>query len=296
MAPTFLQQLDFSIEDFCEFQNSSRKLENSLTKQLEKYEDKINDLITSKSQLVDDNDKLVGKIEGTIKKSFTYMRELQDENTQLKNIVEEMTKYVKELLDSNEELNNKRKSTKTLIEKMEKDFQLTKLHNKILQEELCEKEKDIAKLQILQDECRDLKGALAIRAREKDNCKKVEEAHSTCVVHGMNNEKNFNDEYERPKGLINTLKSRVSRRNFSDDKSTIFDTQNIKTKLYHYKDCIQNHTNKETSKSMLGLIRTKLMPSTMNNEYVSLLNTLSTCEKTSYIVNQPATGQNWYTP
>ena len=120
---------------------------------------------------------------------------------------------------------------------------------------------------------------------EKENCKQIVEAHKTCIVHDTT-EMACKDEYERPKGLMNSLGKRINRRG---DKSCSIKTPNIPRKISNCKDYIQKTSLKETPKSMLGLIKTKLMPSTMNNEYVTLLNTLSTCERTSYIVNQPTT-------
>jgi len=160
-AEEYLQKLQDARDEFDEFQQGSQELEAELEVQLEQYEAKVNELVSAKDKLEEENHTIKEKLETLERDSYIQVSELQDENVKIKTVSEEMQKYIRELEQCNDDLERSKRATISSLEEFDSRLNNAIERNAFLENELEEKEQLIITVQRLKDESRDLKGELA---------------------------------------------------------------------------------------------------------------------------------------
>lgn len=169
IAEEYVQKLRDVRDEFDEFQEGSRELEAELEAQLEQYEKRVTELVSSKTKLEEENEMLRQKLETTERQTYTQITELQDENVQIKAVRDEMQKYIRELEQTNDDLERAKRATICSLDEFDARLNNAIERNAFLENELEEKEQLIITVQRLKDESRDLKGELALNSRKSNN-------------------------------------------------------------------------------------------------------------------------------
>jgi len=164
IAEEYIQKLQDVRDEFDEFQEGSRELEAELEAQLEQYEKRVTELVSSKTKLEEENELLRQKLETTERQTYSQITELQDENVQIKAVRDEMQKYIRELEQTNDDLERAKRATICSLDEFDARLNNAIERNAFLENELEEKEQLIITVQRLKDESRDLKGELAINS------------------------------------------------------------------------------------------------------------------------------------
>ncbi|XP_047143680.1 nuclear distribution protein nudE-like 1 isoform X1 [Hydra vulgaris] len=162
LAQNYMQKLQDVKDEFDEFQEGSRELEAELDAQLEQYEQRVKDLLSTKTLILEENEILKQKLESSQRESYIQITSLQDENKQIKLANEEMTKYIRELEQSNDDLERAKRATICSLEEFDNRLNTAIERNAFLENELEEKEELMITVQRLKDEARDLRSDLAI--------------------------------------------------------------------------------------------------------------------------------------
>jgi len=165
-AEEYFQKLQDVRDEFEEFQEGSRELEAELETQLEQYENRVSDLVSTKCKLEEENESLKEKVETLERTSYSQITQLQDENVQIKAVRDEMTRYIRELEQTNDDLERAKRATIDSLESFDARLNNAIERNAFLENELEEKEQLVITVQRLKDESRDLKSELAVNSDE----------------------------------------------------------------------------------------------------------------------------------
>jgi len=167
IAEEYIQKLQDVKDEFDDFQEGSRELEAELEAQLEQYEKRVKELVNTRSTLEEENEMLKEKLETTQRESYIQITTLQDENTQIRTVKDEMTKYIREIEQTNDDLERAKRATICSLEEFDSRLNSAIERNAFLENELEEKEELIITVQRLKDEARDLKADLALSSRTR---------------------------------------------------------------------------------------------------------------------------------
>jgi len=151
-------------EEFQEFQEGSRELEAELETQLEQSEHKVKEYRSLSNRLQMENDQLKSKLEQCHREYHFQINDLQTELSEIKEIKDELNKYVRELEQQNDDLERAKRSTLASLEDFEARMNATIERNAFLESELDEKESLKVSVQRLKDETRDLRAELRVLA------------------------------------------------------------------------------------------------------------------------------------
>ena len=273
IADDYRQKLKDTKEEFEEFQEGSRELEAELETQLQQYEVKSADLMNAKEKLKYENEVLREKLETSEKQANEQITDLQDENTQLKTIRDEMSKYIRELEQSNDDLERTKRATISSLEEFDVRLSNAIERNVLLENELEEKEELIITVQRLKDESRDLKEELAanmqgkntslqesklrlegvhtqnmktntVNAKCNENIKQTRPSHVNGTRTTNNNEKNNGNSSSEVKVKktfsenVGSASTRISALNIVAD--ILQKVAAMETKLAHYRTLVQD--------------------------------------------------------
>lgn len=214
IAEDYIQKLQDVRDEFDEFQEGSRELEHELEAQLEQYEQRVKDLVNTKSSLEEENEMLKEKLESTSRDTYLQITALQDENAQVKAVKEEMSKYIRELEQGNDDLERSKRATICSLEEFDARLNSAIERNAFLENELEEKEELMITVQRLKDEGRDLKADLALNSKQRhqslseSKSKITETEHNPHISHQANDTPDGNKsnrEPATPKKQIDTI-------------------------------------------------------------------------------------------
>ncbi|KAM3591408.1 uncharacterized protein V6R79_001585 [Siganus canaliculatus] len=155
-------------EELLEFQEGSRELEAELEAQLGQAEHRMKDLQSENSRLRNEVETLKDKLEQHYSQSYKQISVLEDDLGQTRSIKEQLHKYVRELEQSNDDLERAKRATIVSLENFEQRLNQAIERNAFLESELDEKESLLVSVQRLKDEARDLRQELAVRERQTD--------------------------------------------------------------------------------------------------------------------------------
>merc|ERR1719334_2324241 len=167
-------------EEFQEIQEGSRELEAELETQLEQSEHKVKEYRSLSNRLQMENDQLKSKLEQCHREYHFQINDLQTELSEIKEIKDELNKYVRELEQQNDDLERAKRSTLASLEDFEGRMNAAIERNAFLESELDEKETLKMAVQRLKDETRDLRSELKVLNpqvsddEEPDNDKQME--------------------------------------------------------------------------------------------------------------------------
>merc|ERR1711997_1177802 len=125
-----------------------------------------------------ENDQLKSKLEQCHREYHFQINDLQTELSEIKEIKDELNKYIRELEQQNDDLERAKRSTLASLEDFEGRMNAAIERNAFLESELDEKENLKAAVQRLKDETRDLRSELKVLnpqllEEEPDNDKNV---------------------------------------------------------------------------------------------------------------------------
>lgn len=163
-AETFEQQAKEVREEFQEFQEGSRELEQELESQLEQAEKRVKEFKSLANRLQLENDSLKDKLEQCHKEYHYQITELQTELSEIKSIRDHLNKYIRELEQQNDDLERAKRETLASLEDFESRMNAAIERNVFLESELDEKESLKSVVQRMKDETRDLRAELQILA------------------------------------------------------------------------------------------------------------------------------------
>ncbi|XP_076045544.1 nuclear distribution protein nudE-like 1-B isoform X2 [Oratosquilla oratoria] len=178
----YKRSLEETREELEEFQENSRELEAELEAQLEQTETRCSELKSQVNRLSIENESLKERLD---KQNSDYNQQvtmLQGELEQIKNIKEDLVRYIRELEQANDDLERAKRATVTSLEDFEGRLNLAIERNAFLESELDEKEALKVMVQRLKDEARDLRQELNIKEfvqDEPDNDKALQNRHQT---------------------------------------------------------------------------------------------------------------------
>jgi len=193
-AQEYLQKLQDVRDEFEEFQEGSRELEAELETQLEQYESRVSDLMSTKSKLEDENSQLKERLETHERSSFEQITQLEDENATIKAVRDKMTTYIRELEQSNDDLERSKRATISSLESFDARLNNAIERNAFLENELEEKEQLVITVQRLKDESRDLRGELGAKSEQastslNESKLRLEETKSNSQLKQLENRK-----------------------------------------------------------------------------------------------------------
>merc|ERR1711997_1301792 len=132
--------------------------------QLDQSERKVKEYRSLSNRLHMENDELKAKLEQSHKEYAFQINDLQTELSEIKEIKDELNKYVRELEQQNDDLERAKRSTLASLEDFEARMNATIERNAFLESELDEKESLKVSVQRLKDETRDLRAELRVLA------------------------------------------------------------------------------------------------------------------------------------
>merc|ERR1712018_658597 len=141
-----------------------REKATELETQLEQSEHKVKEYRSLSNRLQMENDQLKSKLEQCHREYHFQINDLQTELSEIKEIKDELNKYVRELEQQNDDLERAKRSTLASLEDFEARMNATIERNAFLESELDEKESLKVSVQRLKDETRDLRAELRVLA------------------------------------------------------------------------------------------------------------------------------------
>merc|ERR1712043_158755 len=132
--------------------------------QLEQSERKVKEFRSLSNRLQMENDQLKSKLEQCHREYHFQINDLQTELSEIKEIKDQLNKYVRELEQQNDDLERAKRSTLASLEDFEARMNATIERNAFLESELDEKESLKVSVQRLKDETRDLRAELRVLA------------------------------------------------------------------------------------------------------------------------------------
>ncbi|XP_045581648.1 nuclear distribution protein nudE homolog 1 isoform X2 [Procambarus clarkii] len=177
-ALEYKQSLEETREELEEFQSGSRELEAELEAQLEQTETRCSEYQSQLNRLALENDSLKERLERLHNEFNGQVNTLQIELTDIKNIKEDLTRYIRELEQTNDDLERAKRATVTSLEDFEARLNLAIERNAFLESELDEKEDLKVTVQRLKDEARDLRQELSVKEKDEpgpDNDKALQQ-------------------------------------------------------------------------------------------------------------------------
>ncbi|XP_042880425.1 nuclear distribution protein nudE homolog 1-like isoform X1 [Penaeus japonicus] len=181
-AAEYKQSLEETREELEEFQSGSRELEAELEAQLEQTENRCSEYQSQLNRLAIENDSLKERLERLHNEFNGQVSSLQVELTEIKNIKEDLTRYIRELEQANDDLERAKRATVTSLEDFEARLNLAIERNAFLESELDEKEALKVMVQRLKDEARDLRQELSVKNKDDD-----EPDNDKALQHQQNN-------------------------------------------------------------------------------------------------------------
>merc|ERR1712150_284411 len=130
--------------------------------QLEQSERKVKEFRSLSNRLQMENDQLKSKLEQCHREYHFQINDLQTELSEIKEIKDELNKYVRELEQQNDDLERAKRSTLASLEDFEGRLNIAIERNAFLESELDEKENLKMVVQRLKDETRDLRQELNV--------------------------------------------------------------------------------------------------------------------------------------
>ncbi|XP_071537739.1 nuclear distribution protein nudE-like 1 isoform X3 [Panulirus ornatus] len=167
-AMEYKQSLEETREELEEFQSGSRELEAELEAQLEQTEGRCSEYQSQLNRLAIENDSLKERLERLHNEFNGQVTSLQTELTDIKNIKEDLTRYIRELEQANDDLERAKRATVTSLEDFGTRLNLAIERNAFLESELDEKEDLKVTVQRLKDEARDLRQELSVKEKDVD--------------------------------------------------------------------------------------------------------------------------------
>lgn len=167
-AAEYKQSLEETREELEEFQSGSRELEAELEAQLEQTESRCSEYQSQLNRLAIENDSLKERLERLHNEFNGQVSSLQGELTEIKNIKEDLSRYIRELEQANDDLERAKRATVTSLEDFEARLNLAIERNAFLESELDEKEALKVMVQRLKDEARDLRQELSVKNKDDD--------------------------------------------------------------------------------------------------------------------------------
>lgn len=167
-AIEYKQSLEETREELEEFQSGSRELEAELEAQLEQTEGRCSEYQSQLNRLAIENDSLKERLERLHNEFNGQVTSLQTELTDIKNIKEDLTRYIRELEQANDDLERAKRATVTSLEDFGTRLNLAIERNAFLESELDEKEDLKVTVQRLKDEARDLRQELSVKEKDVD--------------------------------------------------------------------------------------------------------------------------------
>ncbi|XP_047487059.1 nuclear distribution protein nudE homolog 1-like, partial [Penaeus chinensis] len=175
-------RLEETREELEEFQSGSRELEAELEAQLEQTESRCSEYQSQLNRLAIENDSLKERLERLHNEFNGQVSSLQGELSEIKNIKEDLTRYIRELEQANDDLERAKRATVTSLEDFEARLNLAIERNAFLESELDEKEALKIMVQRLKDEARDLRQELSVKNKDDD-----EPDNDKALQHQQNN-------------------------------------------------------------------------------------------------------------
>ncbi|XP_042243401.1 nuclear distribution protein nudE-like 1 isoform X2 [Homarus americanus] len=179
-AIEYKQSLEETREELEEFQSGSRELEAELEAQLEQTETRCSEYQSQLNRFAIENDSLKERLERLHNEFNGQVNNLQSELTDIKDIKEDLTRYIRELEQANDDLERAKRATVTSLEDFESRLNLAIERNAFLESELDEKEDLKVTVQRLKDEARDLRQELSVKEKDEpgpDNDKALQQHH-----------------------------------------------------------------------------------------------------------------------
>ncbi|KYQ93543.1 Lis-interacting protein [Tieghemostelium lacteum] len=205
------QDLDSLENNFTEYQEFSKQLEEEMERELKACEKKYADMQSQHMRLKNDHENILDKLNGVSKESSKLITNLQDEISKLQTTKQTLLEERRKLEQENDYLERRERASSASINDLTEKLDRVVEENVWMQSELEEsKEAADETIQRLRDDIRDLRQELSVRERRK-----------TTSIQGLLSKPPTTEKSKRENPLsMNIPRPTKSQRNRVEDNAT----------------------------------------------------------------------------